>query len=151
MLNNIILPCQELYSEFLPTPEAPDSLSPKQIYDLANFVYVEPPPSGYDLQLWRMSERDKVWDSHRTQTMYVEQIYNAENEFEKYAQRMFECSGWLKFGFNETNGLVLKKRIFAVSVIVPCVSGEKVCYGRLSCINHTQRLERNTPNTDLYF
>ena len=112
MLNNIVLPCQDLYSNFLPTPDFPDELPPKQIYDLANFFYTQAPPEGYDLQLCRLSNRDLVWDTHRTQTMYVEQIYNAENEFEKYAQRMFECSGWLKFGFNEKNGLVLKQANF---------------------------------------
>lgn len=112
MLNNIVLPCQDLYSNFLPTPDLPDELPPKQIYDLANFFYTQAPPEGYDLQLCRLSNRDLVWDTHRTQTMFVEQIYNAENEFEKYAQRMFECSGWLKFGFNENNGLVLKQANF---------------------------------------
>lgn len=112
MLNNIVLPCQDLYSNFLPTPDFPDELPPKQIYDLANFFYTQAPPKGYDLQLCRLSNRDLVWDTHRTQTMFVEQIYNAENEFEKYAQRMFECSGWLKFGFNEKNGLVLKQANF---------------------------------------
>lgn len=129
----------------------PDELPPKQIYDLANFFYTQAPPEGYDLQLCRLSNRDLVWDTHRRQTMFVEQIYDAEQEFEKYAQRMFECSGWLKFGFNETSGLVLKKRIFAVFVIALCVSGENLYSGRLSCINHTQRLGRNTPNTDLFF
>ena len=93
MLNNIVLPCQDLYSNFLPTPDLPDELPPKQIYDLANFFYTQAPPEGYDLQLCRLSNRDLVWDTHRTQTMYVEQIYNAENEFEKYRpiqDRLFE-------------------------------------------------------------
>ena len=43
---------------------------------------------------------------------------------------MTDCSGWLKFGFNEVNGLVLKQACFAVFVTVPCVNGDAPYFGK---------------------
>lgn len=98
MINNTDILCQAISQE----------IAPAQTYELANYIYDHHPPAELDLSLSDISQRDSVWDSHRTQVFYVESIYNANLEFEKYAGRLFECSGWLKFGFNDSNGLVLK-------------------------------------------
>lgn len=42
---------------------------------------------------------DKPWDAHRCQSDDVGQIYAGVLEFERYAQRMAECSGVLRFGW----------------------------------------------------
>lgn len=79
---------------------------------LFDYLYDNPLPDGVDVPLASISARDSVWDSHRVDTYYVEQMYALESEFERYSERMGGCSGWLKFGFNEVNGLVLKQASF---------------------------------------
>lgn len=44
------------------------------------------------------SPRDKPWDRHRANADAVARIYAEGAEFERYAQRMGECSGVLRFG-----------------------------------------------------
>lgn len=43
------------------------------------------------------SPRDKPWDKHRSDTQSIEQIYATAAEFERYAERMADCSGFLHF------------------------------------------------------
>jgi plasmid rolling circle replication initiator protein Rep len=49
-----------------------------------------------------MSPKDKPWDIRRAETDAVQTIYAQSQEFERYAQRMEECSGLLFFGW-QTN------------------------------------------------
>jgi plasmid rolling circle replication initiator protein Rep len=49
-----------------------------------------------------MSPKDKPWDTHRTETDAVQTIYAQCEEFERYAERMKQCSGLLLFGW-QTN------------------------------------------------
>lgn len=79
-------------------------------FAILNEIYDNPPT--IDIPLAKLSQRDGVWDSHRVDAMIVESIYAHESQFEKYAQRMYGCSGFLKFGFNEKNGLVLRAANF---------------------------------------
>ena len=44
------------------------------------------------------SRRDRVWDVHRSQAQDVEAIYASAGRYERYAQRMHQCSGELRFG-----------------------------------------------------
>ena len=44
------------------------------------------------------SARDKPWDTHRAEAQAVEGIYSSVAEFERYAQRIDQCSGILRFG-----------------------------------------------------
>jgi len=46
------------------------------------------------------SQRDKPWDVHRQQTSEVGEIYAGHQEFSRYAERMSECSGLLRFGWD---------------------------------------------------
>lgn len=43
------------------------------------------------------SEKDKVWDTHRKDCDLVSQLYFQSAEFEKYYDRMEDCSGRLEF------------------------------------------------------
>ena len=70
---------------------------------LAQLIYENPPPNGVDLPLAKISEHDKVWDTHRNQTDKVSKIYALSSEFERYSERLGACSGFLWFGFE--NGL----------------------------------------------
>ena len=45
------------------------------------------------------SPSDKPWDTHRAQSDDVGGIYAGAVEFERYAARMAECSGVLRFGW----------------------------------------------------
>lgn len=51
-----------------------------------------------DLPLSSYSARDKPWDTHRSNAQDVQRIYGAAVEFERYAERIAECSGVLRFG-----------------------------------------------------
>ncbi len=80
--------------------------------ELIDYLYDNDLPDGIDMPLASISARDSVWDSHRTDTLIIQQMYALESEFERYSERITDCSGWLKFGFNEVNGLVLKQAYF---------------------------------------
>ena len=75
------------------------------------YLYTNHPPQGVDVKLCDISERDSVWDSHRNQTSLVSDIYSEIQEFERYAERLDGCSGYLKFGWND-NKFVLKQAFF---------------------------------------
>lgn len=81
-------------------------------FELINFLYDNDLPDGVDVPLASVSARDSVWDKHRLDTLIIQEMYAIECEFERYSERMTDCSGWLKFGFNEVNGLVLKQACF---------------------------------------
>ena len=91
---------------------------------LAQLIYENPPPNGVDLPLAKISEHDKVWDTHRNQTDKVSKIYALSSEFERYSERLGACSGFLWFGFE--NGLKLKSAPFCH------VRGCPVCQWRKS-------------------
>lgn len=82
------------------------------VLPIFEFLYTNHPPEGTEIPLASVSERDSVWDSHRVQSVIIEAMYKQEAEFERYSERIGGCSGWLKFGFNEVNGLVLKQAFF---------------------------------------
>jgi len=56
------------------------------------------------------SEKDKVWDTHKNNVDLVADLYNQSSEFERYFQRLEDCSGRLEFSQivnNETGELKL--------------------------------------------
>ena len=97
---------------------------------LIDFLYDTDLPDGVDMPLASISSRDSVWDTHRTDTLIVEAMYSYEGEFERYSERLAGCSGWLKFGFSEVNGLVLKQAFSAVCAIALCASGASLYFGK---------------------
>lgn len=59
------------------------------------------------------SPRDAVWDVHRSEAQAVEAIYASVDEFERYAQRIRKCSGFLRFAWvvdTDTGELTLRLR-----------------------------------------
>ena len=44
-----------------------------------------------------LSPKDKPWDRHKFETVLVRQMYEKEQEFQRYAARLSECSGYLDF------------------------------------------------------
>lgn len=79
---------------------------------LFDYLYNTPMPAGVDVSLASISAHDSVWDTHRLQSAYVGDIYALNAEFERYSDRIEQCSGFLKFGFNENNGMILKQATF---------------------------------------
>lgn len=77
-----------------------------------DYLYNTAMPEGVDVPLASISERDSVWDIHRLHSAHVSDIYALNAEFERYSERIEECSGYLKFGLNEDNGFILKEAIF---------------------------------------
>lgn len=53
--------------------------------------------TNIDVSLSSYSAKDKPWDKHRGQAQDVQRIYGSAVEFERYAQRIGDCSGVLRF------------------------------------------------------
>lgn len=81
-------------------------------HELINFIADNPPPVGVDVPLAVVSERDKVWDNHRSDTHDVSTIYTYSTDFAKYAERMRSCSPYLDFSIDSDSGLKLKRSFF---------------------------------------
>lgn len=54
-------------------------------------------PDGVEIGLSEISEKDKKWDYHRSDTQTVGQIFGYNPDFQKWAERMAECSTFLLF------------------------------------------------------
>lgn len=101
----------ECFSDFV-TPKCEIRKTPPKTPTVAvEYLYSNHPPQGVDVKLSDISERDSVWDTHRTQSAIIEGIYKQASEFERYSARISDCSGYLKFGIGES-GLVLKQAFF---------------------------------------
>lgn len=62
-----------------------------------------PDESGsLDFYLTEVSPRDKPWDKHRAEAQQVEQLYRAA-DYQRYADRIKQCSRWLGFKFTATD------------------------------------------------
>lgn len=82
------------------------------VFEVAQYLYNNPLPDDVDVPLSLISARDSVWDTHRLHTSAVQVLYGLNDEFERYSERLASCSGYLKFGMNETDGMVLKEAFF---------------------------------------
>ena len=63
--------------------------------------------------LAEVSARDKIWDVHKAQSDDVKGVYETVSEFERYALRIGNCSGILRFGRvvdTETGELLFRLR-----------------------------------------
>ncbi|WP_198337126.1 protein rep [Psychrobacter celer] len=88
--------------------------SPKLIVPITNVfehLYQIPPLDGTELPLSEVSKKDSIWDAQRHRTEQVGDIYGYEPEFERYHERMTDCSTFLAYGFND-DGLKLKNANF---------------------------------------
>ena len=115
MFSNFVTPNCEIHSK---TPLKNPIVANQAVIE---YLYTNHPPQGVDVKLCDISERDSVWDSHRNQTSLVSDIYSEIQEFERYAERLDGCSGYLKFGWND-NKFVLKQALFLPCSLLPCLS-----------------------------
>ncbi len=89
----------------------PPKTNPVANLAVIEYIYTNHPPQGVDIGLATVSERDSVWDTHRNQSAIIGEMYAQEKDYVKYADRIGDCSGYLKFGIGE-HGLVLKQAYF---------------------------------------
>lgn len=103
----------EWYEEECLTPQSPDEPEPSESenFNVYEYLYQNEPPEGVEIALSDVSDKDSLWDSQRAKTATVGDIYSYNAEFERYYERMSDCSTWLSFGFNE-NGMKLKNANF---------------------------------------
>ena len=95
------------------TPLASDEPEPSESdnFNVYEYLYQNEPPEGVEIALSDVSSKDAIWDTQRDKTATVGDIYSYNAEFERYYERMSDCSTWLSFGFNE-NGMKLKNSNF---------------------------------------
>lgn len=84
---------------------------PPPITNIYEHLYQIPPSDDTDLPLAAISDKDSVWDRQRHRTELVGDIYSYNAEFERYAERMADCSTFLAYGFSD-DGLKLKNANF---------------------------------------
>lgn len=84
---------------------------PPPITNIYEHLYQIPPSDDTDLPLAAISDKDSVWDKQRHRTELVGDIYSYNAEFERYAERMTDCSTFLAYGFSD-DGLKLKHANF---------------------------------------
>lgn len=84
---------------------------PPPITNIYEHLYQIPPSDDTELALSAISDKDSVWDAQRHRTELVGDIYSYNAEFERYAERMADCSTFLAYGFSD-DGLKLKNANF---------------------------------------
>ena len=81
------------------------------ITNIYEHLYQIPPSDSEQIALADVSEKDSIWDEKRHKTELVGDIYSYNSEFERYAERMTDCSTYLMYGFND-DGIKLKNANF---------------------------------------
>lgn len=84
---------------------------PPPITNIYEHLYQIPPENDEQIALADLSEKDSIWDKQRQRTETVSDIYSYNAEFERYYERMRDCSTFLAYGFNG-DGLKLKNANF---------------------------------------
>lgn len=73
------------------------------ITNIYEHLYQIPPSDATEVSLADVSDKDSVWDAQRYKTEVVGNIYGYNLDFERYAERMTDCSTFLSYGFgNDT-------------------------------------------------
>lgn len=98
------------YEQQLIKASQSESLPPR-ITNIYEHLYQIPPSDSTEVALSDVSDQDSIWDTQRYKTELVGDIYSYNAEFERYAERMSDCSTFLAYGFND-NGLKLKNANF---------------------------------------
>jgi plasmid rolling circle replication initiator protein Rep len=99
----------------------------KEQADIFDHLYYTPLPENTDVRLSTISENDGIWDRQRAFTSYVGAMYSYNDEFTAYAERMNDCSGYLKFGMT-TQGMRLKEASFCRVRYCPVCQWRKAMY-----------------------
>lgn len=111
--------------------------------EFAELIYQNPPDDDV-LTLEQVSPTDKNWNEHRADTLAVEQIYFQELEFQRYSERLHDCSGFLQFGIGE-NGLVLRQASFCRVRYCPVCQWRKSMYWRAMMLSNIDEIRENYP------
>lgn len=82
---------------------APSEPIQPSIDNIFEYIYQIPPEFAPELPLSEISPKDSLWDTQRHKTAIVSDIYGYEPEFERYHERMEDCSSFLSYGFNDDN------------------------------------------------
>lgn len=98
--------------EILTPPPVPvQPIEPPPIDNVYEYLYQIPPEFAPELPLSDVSDKDSIWDNQRAKTATVGDIYGYNPEFERYHDRMTDCSTFLSYGFND-DGIKLKHANF---------------------------------------
>ena len=65
-----------------------------------------------DTFLSDLAPHEITWDQHRSSAEDIAVLYNKDIEFEKLADRINGCSGYLKFGVNPEGGALVLKEVW---------------------------------------
>lgn len=106
--NTNLKPAYQIWYES--QPDAPEVIPPP-ITNIYEHLYQIPPEDGEEVALADISERDSIWDEQRYKTELVGDIYGYNSEFERYHERMTNCSSFLQYAFSD-EGIKLKKSDF---------------------------------------
>ena len=117
----------------------------KENTQIFEYIYENHPPDDVDISLSTVSKRDSVWDTHRNDTATVGDIYALNAEFERYSERMGDCSGYLKFGIADS-GLKLKEASFCRVRYCPVCQWRKSLYWRAMMYQKYDELRSQYPN-----
>jgi plasmid rolling circle replication initiator protein Rep len=90
--------------------DTPDYVPPP-ITNIYEHLYQIPPTEDEEVALSDVSDKDSIWDTQRHKTELVGDIYSYNAEFERYAERMNDCSGFLEYSFSD-DGIKLKDARF---------------------------------------
>lgn len=116
----------------------------KENTQIFEYIYDNHPPQDVDLPLAIVSERDSVWDTHRNDTAAVGDIYAQCDEFERYSERISDCSGYLLFGIGES-GLVLKQANFCRVRYCSMCQWRKSLYWKAMMYQKYEQLRKEYP------
>ena len=119
----------------------------KENTEIFEYIYENHPPDDVDISLSTVSKRDSVWDTHRNDTATVGDIYALNAQFERYSERMGDCSGYLKFGIGES-GLKLKEASFCRVRYCPVCQWRKSLYWRAMMYQNMMNCVHNIQITD---
>lgn len=104
-----------------------------------------------DVRLSQLSERDKIWDKYRAQSLLIELIYKQEKEFERLANCIKNCSNYLEFELSLNNSLVLRHANFCRTRYCYVCMWRKSLYSRVMFYKACEKIELQYSNHKFIF
>lgn len=111
-----------------------------------NYIYENELPADVDVSLSLLSDRDKIWDNHRSHSQDVSSIYSLKNQFFKYHERIDNCSINLKFGIHEKDGLKLREAYFCHVRNCPVCQWRKSLFWKAMMYKTYDSIKEKYPN-----
>lgn len=104
-----------------------------------------------DIRLLDISERDRIWDKYREQSLVIELIYKQEKEFERLANCIKNCSNYLEFELSLDNSLVLRHANFCRTRYCYVCMWRKSLYSRAMFYKACEKIELQYSNHRFIF